>query len=196
MKRKLFTRRALLFTLSAALLFIPANFYAEPVNSFRQQQPPNISVNGVYSMDKARQGSTMRAAVVMEIPEGYHINSNRPLSKFAVATVLKIEAPRVWRISPVSYPRASVKKFSFSNDPLAVLEGRVIMRFNITVPPNAQTGGMELRAQLRYQSCSNEVCFQPVNKEISLPITVVGANESAQSVNGNIFGGGGGRRRR
>lgn len=193
MRRKIFSRRLALCLLGAALLNAPASFNARPALSESPAQP-NIRVNGFLSMDKAQRGRTVQAAVVMEIPNGYHVNSNRPLSKFSVPTVLKINGPGGIRISPVSYPRAQLRKFSFSEDQIAVYEGRAVLRFNITVPANYQTGVTRLRAQLRYQSCTDEVCYPPATREIELPLTVVGANESASRINGQIFGGGGRRR--
>ena len=44
----------------------------------------------------------MKGTVVMEIPSGYHTNSNRPLEKFLIATQLQIEAPQGIRVGPVS----------------------------------------------------------------------------------------------
>lgn len=188
MRRKIFTRRAALSFLAAALLFVPANFYAKPTARLLAAQP-NISINGFLSLDKVPRGRTVQAAVVIEIPHGYHVNSNRPGNKFSVATVLKIEAPGGVRVGPVSYPRAQVRKFSFSEDQIAVYEGRAVLRFNITVPARFQPGVTQLRARLKYQSCTDEVCFPPATREINLPITVVGANESSRSINGQIFGG-------
>jgi hypothetical protein len=81
-----------------------------------------------------------------------------------------------------------VRSFSFSQEKLAVYEGRVVMRFNINIPSGFEQGVTELRVRLRYQSCTNEVCFPPQNREITMPIAVVGTNDSVKRINGNIFG--------
>ena len=103
--------------------------------------------------------------------------------------MLKIEAPGGVRISPVNYPRASLRSFPFSKEQLAVYEGRAVLRFNVTIPANFDAGVTELRARLRYQSCTDDTCFQPETREINMPIGVVGANESVKRINGQIFGG-------
>jgi hypothetical protein len=188
MRRKLFPQRAALAILAAMLLLVPSNFYATTATSVQPLQP-NIIVNGFLSQDKVQRGRTVSAAVVMDIPQGYHVNSNRPLSKFSIPTVLKIEAPGGIRIGPVSYPRSQLRKFSFSEDKIAVYEGRAVLRFSVTVPASYQIGVAQLRLSLRYQSCTDEVCFPPATREITLPIAVVGANESSRSINGQLFGG-------
>ena len=191
MRRKLFTRRLSLLTI-AALLIVPANFTASPTLPPLQ---PNIGVNGFFAADKAQRGRTVQAAVVMDIPEGFHVNSNKPLGKYAIATVLKIEAPGGIKVGPVIYPRSSVRSFSFSQERLAVYEGRAVMRFNVIIPAGFEPGVIELRASVRYQSCSNDVCFQPATRNVTMPIAVVGANESVKRINGQFFGGGGRRRK-
>ncbi|MDX6695050.1 MAG: uncharacterized protein QOF02_2653 [Blastocatellia bacterium] len=174
--------------LAALLLFVPANFYATVTTRWRSVQP-NIGINGFLALDKVQRGRTVQAAIVMSIPAGYHVNSNQPGNKFSIATVLKVEAPGGLRVSPVSYPRAQLRKFSFSEDRIAVFEGRAVLRFNITVPASYQVGVTQLRARLKYQSCTDEVCFPPATREVNVPITVIGANESGKSINGQIFGG-------
>ncbi len=185
---KSFTRRAALFLLTQALLFIPVNFYATPRAS-APAQSSNVGVNGFFAADKAQRGRTVQAAVVVDIPGGYHVNANKPLGKYAIATVLRIEAPGGVRISPVSYPRANVRRFSFSEEQLAVYEGRAVLRFNVTIPANYDTGVTELRARLRFQSCTGDTCFPPETREVKMPIGIVGANESVKRINGQIFGG-------
>ena len=138
------------------LVPIQANFRAASAPAPAPE--PNIGVNGYYANDKAQRGRTVQAAIVMEIPSGYHVNSNRPLGKYAIATSLKIEAPRGITIGPVTYPRAIVRKLKASNnEALAVYEGRAIIRFNVTVPASYQGSEIVLKARLRYQSCNDEV---------------------------------------
>jgi DsbC/DsbD-like thiol-disulfide interchange protein len=189
MRNRNFRRRAAQACLAALLLFVPLSFQAAPVARLLSSVQPNIGINGFLSLDKVQRGRTVQAAIVMEIPQDYHVNSNRPLGKFSIPTVLKVEAPGGFRVSPVSYPRSLVRKFSFSDERLSVYEGRAVLRFNITVPANYQVGVAELRARLKYQSCTDEVCFPPVTREINLPVTVIGANESSKAINGQLFGG-------
>jgi DsbC/DsbD-like thiol-disulfide interchange protein len=186
MRRTTFTRTPALFLLTIALLFIPVNFYAGPKPRPAQA---NIGLNGFFATDKAQRGRTVQAAVVIDIPSGYHVNGNKPLGKYAIPTVLRIEAPGGIKIGPVMYPRASVRSFSFSQEQLAVYEGRVVMRFNVTIPANFDQGITELRARLRYQSCTEDTCYQPETREITMPIGIVGANQSVKRINGQIFGG-------
>ena len=60
--------------LIVTLVVFPQSFQAAPTPD------PNIGVNGYFASDRAQRGRIVQAAVVMEIPSGYHVNANRPLS--------------------------------------------------------------------------------------------------------------------
>lgn len=187
MRAKNFTRSAALFVLAVSLLMIRSSFAAAPATAVLQ---PSIGIDGFFSSDRAQRGRTVQAAILVEIPQGYHINANRLLGKIGVPTSLKIEAPGGVRVSPVAYPRPVVRRLKVSDEQLALYEGRAVLRFNVTFPANYQEGMTELHARLRYQSCNDEVCFPPTTREVTMPIGVVGANEPVKRINGNLFGGG------
>ena len=150
---------------------------------------PNIGVNGYFATDRAQRGRLLQAAIVMEIPSGYHVNANRPLNKYSIPTSLKIEASNGARAGVVTYPRAIVRKLqAVNNEALAVYEGRAILRFSVMVPAGYSEGSIHLKAHLRFQSCNDEVCFPPRNQDVEMDIDVVGANERVQRTNGWVFG--------
>ena len=163
-----FTLRGTRLLLTLTLLLLPANFYA----TSSPQSAPNIGVNGSLSGSNVKRGRNVQGTITMDIPSGYHVNSNRPLEKFLVATQLQIEAPNGLRVGPVIYPRAVLRTFKFSKTRVSVYEGRAVMRFSISVPAGAATGGRELKARLRYQSCNNELCFPPQTREVNLSMTI------------------------
>jgi DsbC/DsbD-like thiol-disulfide interchange protein len=169
-----------------SILLIPGvGFHA----AARPQSAPDIGVNGFFSVDKAPRGRLIQAAVVIDIPQGFHVNANRPGNKYAIPTVLKIEAPSGIVVGPVNYPRAVVRRLkAVKNEPLATYEGHARLRFNVTVPDSFQEGPTELKARLRFQSCNDDVCFPPQTRDISMPITVVGARDPVKRINGEIFG--------
>jgi DsbC/DsbD-like thiol-disulfide interchange protein len=162
-------------------------------------QASNVGVNGFFSVDPAQQGSTFQAAIVFDIPEGMHVNSNRPLGKYAIATTVKVAPENGLKVTPVVYPAGKVRTFRFGQgtpeEKLAVYEGRAVARFNVTVPANSQLGVAHVRASVRFQACNDEVCFPPATRELDLPIAIVGRDTPVNHINGQYFGGGGRRRR-
>jgi len=153
-----------------AFLILPASLYSSP----SPQSAPNIGVSGSFSPGKARRGRTVQGTIMMDIPGGYHVNSNKPLEKFLIPTQLKIESPAGLKVGPMLYPRALVRSLKFSKNKVAVFEGRTAIRFTITVPVGFSSNKAELKARLRYQSCNDEACFPPQNRDVSLWLTIEG----------------------
>src|ERR1044072_5320146 len=105
----------------AVILLLPATFYSKPAPP---QSSSDVNVSGGINPDKAKKGRTVRGNVLMEIPSGLHVQSNKPLDKFLVATKLDVETPSGMTVGPISYPRALMKKLKFSKSMVAGYEGR------------------------------------------------------------------------
>jgi hypothetical protein len=154
--------------LTTALLLLPASFFATSL----PQSAPNIPVDGSLSSSKIQRGRTAQGSIVIDIPSGYHVNSNRPLEKFLIATQLQLETPRGVRVGPIVYPRARLRLLKFSKSKVSVFEGRTTMRFSVMVPRNFQGNSAELKAKLRFQSCNDDTCFPPQTREVKLWLNV------------------------
>jgi DsbC/DsbD-like thiol-disulfide interchange protein len=172
----------------AVFLALPVLLACAAASAARAQA--NVDVQGFYAVNRAQQGRAVQAAIVLDIPEGYHVNANKVLNKFSIATTVKLEAPEGVRLSAVSYPAGHTRKLKFSNDPLSLYEGRAIIRFTATFPANTKIGETEIKARVRYQACNDELCYPPVNRDITMPIAVVAPNEQVKPINRQFFGGG------
>jgi hypothetical protein len=154
--------------LATLLLLVPANFFAVTL----PQSAPDISVNAQLASDKVRKGGRVQGTVVMDIPSGYHVNSNRPSEKYLIASQLQFEAPAGVRVSPIRYPRAVLRSLKFSKSKVSVFEGRTTIRFSVTVPASFKSNSAELKGRLRYQACSDDYCFPPKTSEVKVWLKV------------------------
>lgn len=153
----------------AIILLLPVSFYSNPAPP---QSSSDVNVSGSIAPDKVKKGRITRATVVMDIPSGLHVQSNRPLDKFLVATKLDVETPSGMQVGSISYPRALMRKLKFSKGTVAVYEGRTTLRFNVTVPPNYKGSSGEIKGKLRFQACNDESCFPPVTREVKMWLNV------------------------
>lgn len=157
--------------LTTALLLVPANFLATPLPP-TPQSAPDIGVSERLASDKVRKGGTVQGTVTMDIPSGYHVNSNRPLEKFLIASQLQIEAPKGMRAGSVVYPRPVLRKLKFSKSKVSVFEGRTVIRFSVTVPASFPSRTVQLKGHLRYQACNDDICFPPRTRDVSVGLKV------------------------
>lgn len=120
---------------------------------------------------KAARGGTTRGFVVMNIPKGLHVNSNRPKSEFAIPTRVTVTAVGA-TVGKVSYPPGRSYTFAFSDEPISVYVGRVRFGFNVSVPARFRGSSVRVKATVRYQACTDEVCYAPKTKTLTLDVPV------------------------
>lgn len=149
--------KKLLFGLFAFLIFTAAAANAQ-------------SVSG--SIGTVKRGGSTKGTIVMSIPGGLHVNSSRPNSEYAIPTVVSVSAGGGAKVGGVRYPRGVNRKFAFSENTINVYEGRATFSFNLTVPANFKGNTVRVRAVVRYQACTDEVCYAPKSKEITLTAKV------------------------
>jgi hypothetical protein len=154
MTRKLFFTVLILFSVT---LFASAAF--------------SQTVSGSIGRGTVERGDSVEGLVVLTIPSGLHVNSNRPNSQYAIPTTVRITSPGV-RIDKVRYPRGQNRKFAFSENVINVYEGRTPIRFTVKVPENFRGNTIRVRAVVRYQACTEEVCYPPRTKEITMTARV------------------------
>ena len=123
------------------------------------------------SVGAVKRGGSVRGSIVMNVPNNLHVNSNSPNSEYAIPTTVKISAVGA-KVGAVGYPRGNSRKFAFSEDSLNVYEGRNVFSFNLSVPAKFKGSQVKLRVAVRYQACTNEVCYPPKTKEITLTAPV------------------------
>lgn len=116
-------------------------------------------------------GAKVKGTIVLSIPEGLHVNSNKPNSEYAIPTSVRISGLGL-KVGAIEYPEGTNRKFQFSESELNVYEGEISIPFTVTVPRNYRGKTLSVKALVRYQACTDEVCYPPRNKEVVMTATV------------------------
>lgn len=130
------------------------------------------TVTGTIAKGEVTKGRKAKATVVLDIPHDLHTNSNKPGSEYAIPTTVKITSVSGVKIGAVVYPRGMNKKFEFSEKALNIYEGKVEFTFDVTVPTSYRGAKIEIEVSVRYQACTNEVCYPPTSKKATLTANV------------------------
>ena len=106
--------------------------------------------------------------LTIRIPNGWHINANRPRSDDLIGTEMQLagEDP-AWRLSPVTYPEAKQERLDFSPDPLALYTGEIKLQA-LAERIAAPVGHSPLRLRITLQACNQAVCLPPDRVELWL----------------------------
>ncbi|MCU7828115.1 MAG: DUF255 domain-containing protein [Candidatus Thiodiazotropha sp. (ex Myrtea sp. 'scaly one' KF741663)] len=112
---------------------------------------------------------SMRLTVAIEIPPGWHINSNEPGNEDLIGTQLRLaEESHGWTLGPITYPEGEQQRLSFQSTPLSLFSGRTILEAFVT--SGDTPAGSILPVSLRLQACNDEVCLPPETPTLRLKL--------------------------
>lgn len=128
-------------------------------------------VSGSIGNGTVRRGATTRGTVVLTIPAELHVNSNKPKSEYAIPTTVRVSGTGI-TVGSITFPRGTNRKFQFSENLINVYEGTVFFPFTVTVPRNYKGSSITVKAVVRYQACTDEVCYPPKSKTVEITAKV------------------------
>ena len=138
--------------------------------------------------DALARGQTFRAAVVLDLDAGYHVNANPPSLDFQIATKV-VPAPRdgiAW--GEVRYPEGQVFEADWAGDEtVRVYSGRTILVVPGTVAGDADLGPAALRFTLTYQGCDDTTCYPPGERTLKVETEIVAADAEPAPANTHVF---------
>ncbi|GMV99462.1 MAG: hypothetical protein AMXMBFR84_06010 [Candidatus Hydrogenedentota bacterium] len=117
-------------------------------------------------------GGELRLALLMRVPENFHVNSNKPLDELLIPTELTFETPEHVTVAETAYPEAQTIPFGES-DSMSVYEGDVWIGARFEIGPEAATGDKTIKATLRYQACDDKQCFAPASVTMDIPVSLI-----------------------
>ncbi|MCG7997490.1 MAG: DUF255 domain-containing protein [Candidatus Thiodiazotropha taylori] len=98
----------------------------------------------------------------IQIPDGWHINSNQPSGKDLIATRMSLaEQSNGWQMGPVTYPKGKQQKLAFQQQPLSVYGGDISLQTLLKQVDGDHPGSTTLPVELQLQACNDQVCLPP-----------------------------------
>lgn len=152
-----------------------ANAQATPASNAQATPaatPQAQEVTATVGETQLAAGGEGHAAVRLDIASGFHVHANPASDRFYVATEVRAEPQAGVTPGKPVYPRALSKKFSFSEKPLAVYEGQVVIRLPLRAAKDAAKGRHTLRARVRVQPCDDTACRPPRDIDAAIPLTI------------------------
>ena len=144
-----------------------------------------LSVKNYLSLDKVQPGSQFQMAVVVEIAKGWHVNANPAKEGFIATQITLPDAPHL-TFAEVVYPAGDVLKLASIGE-APVYHDTITIGIQADLSQTAPVGLSTLGFQLQYQACNDEQCLLPETLDFSIPIEVVGIEETVQRINETVF---------
>ncbi len=113
---------------------------------------------------------TYKIAVELSIRDGWHVNSDHPLSTELIPTRLTVDGDRGdWTLSSVDYPPPETVRLGFQETPLNVYLGDVTLTASAEPEESGDAAVIPLR--LKIQACDDRVCLKPEELVLEVPAT-------------------------
>jgi len=168
-------------TLAAAiaLLIVAPSIAGAQLRGIRAELNPLVESEG-------RPGMKARAALVVTLPERFHVQSNAPRDPAFIPTDLTITAPAGVKVEEIVFPPATDLKQAGQSQPLAVFEHEFAIGVQFDLATTIASGAIEIPARIRYQACDDKLCYAPTTADFRWSL-VVGSSGGAARQHADIF---------
>jgi len=151
------------------------------------QGRPKAEVAPLLETDGAHAGSTIRVALQVSLPEGLHVQSDKPRDPMLIPTVLTIEPPAGITVAEIAYPESTDFAQAGQKEPLAVFEQRFAIGAKLTLDGSLPPGDIVVPARFRYQACDASTCFAPAREESRWTVRIVPAGTATPARFADVF---------
>ena len=157
-------------------------------NAAAQLRRVPVELVTLVATDTVPAGSTVRGALQVTLPEGLHVQSNKPRDPALIPTELLLEPPTGVRGVEVVFPKAVDFPQEGLPEPLLVFDRAFTVGVQLTVAANLAPGPHIVPFTLRYQACNDKVCFAPASAQGAWTLDVVPSGTAATAQHAAVFG--------
>lgn len=111
--------------------------------------------------------------VEVAIPAGGHIESDQPAEKFLIPTKLTLDPIEHISFGPIQYPKATEKRFSWTETVLKVFSGTIQVKVPLIVSRNVPAITVTISGTLNYQGCTASSCLPPSSQKFSIEAKIL-----------------------
>ena len=119
-----------------------------------------------------KRNEAVQTKIPVSILAGFHVNSNTPTEDYLIPLSLKWTSLGALGGGQVTYPKPTLEKYEFADQPLSVYTGNFDLAVSFKVAPNAAAGPGVATGKLSYQACNNRACFPPKTVDVTVPYQV------------------------
>ena len=147
-----------------------------------------VEIVPIAESDRLRAGTSIKAALQVTLPEGLHVQSNKPRDPALIPTELILEPPTGITGVEVVFPKAVDFPQEGLPEPLLVFEREFTIGVQFALAADLAPGSHVVPFELRYQACDDRVCFAPTSKKGEWVVEVVAAGAAVTAVHRDVLG--------
>jgi DsbC/DsbD-like thiol-disulfide interchange protein len=140
-----------------------------------QPSRPKADATPIVETDGVHAGSAVRLALRVALPEGVHVQSDKPRDPSLIPTSLTLDPPAGMTVTDIAFPRPTDLTLAGQKEPLAVFEQTFVVGIRVALDRGLMPGEVAVPARLRYQACDASFCFTPARENVKWTLRVVPA---------------------
>jgi len=141
-----------------------------------QTEEPIVTVKVLPSVEVFRPGQAYPFTLEVTIRSPYHINADLPSEDYLIGTTVDFKSAPGATFGKLAFPPAEMRRFSFSQNPLAVYEGTVKVTAEIALAAGFKGNEVAIEGTVGYQACNDQSCLPPAEATFSKKVPVEGAS--------------------
>jgi cytochrome c biogenesis protein CcdA len=148
-----------------------------------------VTTDALVGASAVRPGETIRLALQVSLPQGFHVQSNAPRDRSLIPTTLTLQAPQGMRVTEIVFPPAKDFVQEGAAEPLLVFEQTFAVGAVIEVDASHAAGVVQIPGRFRYQTCDDRLCYRPVTVDVSWPVRVAAPSDRIDTLHADVFAG-------
>jgi thiol:disulfide interchange protein DsbD len=144
-----------------------------------QTEEPILTAKVLPSAEVFRPGQANPFALEITIRSPYHINADLPSEDYLIGTTVDFKSVPGATFGKPAFPPAEMRRFSFSQNPLAVYEGKVQVTAEISLAADFKGNEIAIEGTVGYQACNDQSCLPPAEATFSRKVPVEGVSKAA-----------------
>lgn len=161
---------------------------------------PSVKVAAKLSATGIEPGQTITLAIIFDIADGWHIQSNAPREDWQVPTTVAFEGlPDSATYGDTQWPAIHTETLDLGFGPqeLDFFVGKAVVYAKVSVPADVKPGAYPIKAVVEYQACDDKTCDTPRAKKfadigspaVEVPITlnVVAPGTAVEPIDAELF---------
>ncbi len=131
-----------------------------------------VRLSAELNYDRLQPGSQAVVAIVMDIADGFHVQSRTPLDPALIRLdIIPTPTDRATIHAPI-YPPGDIKTYPALGE-LSIYSGRVVFFVPVEIPTDATPAPITIEGNVRMQVCDDQVCFAPTRMPFRIETEIV-----------------------
>jgi hypothetical protein len=150
-----------------ALLLILSIFLQEAQKDIVSVYVPELTIQA---------GKTGTITILINVKEGYHIQSNKTKDEFLIPTTIELENNKYFKTGKAEFPTTKKFRLQGTEEDLDVFDNYIEIKIPLQTSTMVKKGNHSIRAKLKYQACDERTCLAPRTIGFIINLHIINVN--------------------